>query len=270
MNRSQWIFISLLLAAALTSFAQEASDSYRPFVEEGKEWVSDTYTLSVRTKKVDYIQGDTIVNGILCKVWHQRYPEKENMGEFLLPVYEVNKQVWFFQNGDSEPRLAYDFGAEVGDTLVLYSPNAEIYQRLRQMHRLDIYEISWKDTVVVTDYCFIAGLRCQKIRPGRQKMKDNSGIQSTYFIEGIGSIDGPTQNFAYGPLAIFTKLLQLCTIDNQTLYQRDDFFPSSISKPKFSSSSSSLFDLSGRRLSAPPAKGVYIENGQKRVARGKE
>ncbi|MBO4907196.1 MAG: hypothetical protein J5486_09265 [Bacteroidaceae bacterium] len=26
-------------------------------------------------------------------------------------------------------------------------------------------------------------------------------------------------------------------------------------------------DLSGRRLSSPPAKGVYIENGKKRVAR---
>ena len=38
MNRRQWIFISLLLAAALTSFAQEASDSYRPFVAEGKQW----------------------------------------------------------------------------------------------------------------------------------------------------------------------------------------------------------------------------------------
>ena len=37
MNRRQWIFMSLLLAAALTSFAQEVSDSYRPFVEEGKE-----------------------------------------------------------------------------------------------------------------------------------------------------------------------------------------------------------------------------------------
>ena len=35
-------------------------------------------------------------------------------------------------------------------------------------------------------------------------------------------------------------------------------------------SSKPLFDLSGRRLSAPPAKGIYIENGQKRVARGKE
>lgn len=30
---------------------------------------------------------------------------------------------------------------------------------------------------------------------------------------------------------------------------------------------SSLFDLSGRRLSAPPSKGIYIENGCKRVAK---
>lgn len=37
--------------------------------------------------------------------------------------------------------------------------------------------------------------------------------------------------------------------------------PASVSPP--------FFDLSGRRLSAPPARGIYIEDGQKRVARSR-
>lgn len=40
-----------------------------------------------------------------------------------------------------------------------------------------------------------------------------------------------------------------------------------VSSSKFQVPSSKLFDLSGRRLSAPPAKGVYLEDGRKRMVK---
>lgn len=44
---------------------------------------------------------------------------------------------------------------------------------------------------------------------------------------------------------------------------------SSVSAPPFNAKPSTLnqYDLTGRRLSAPPTKGVYIENGRKKVVK---
>ncbi len=46
---------------------------------------------------------------------------------------------------------------------------------------------------------------------------------------------------------------------------KNDFVVGLHAIPSVHDRTSTLFDLSGRRLSAPPAKGIYIENGQKRV-----
>ena len=234
MNRRQWIFISLLLAAALTSFAQEASDSYRPFVEEGKEWYSSDRVEHKYVQKKVYLRGDTTLYGRQCKKMYLDWIIQGNIifkGRYIGACYEEAHKVWFFYQeitpgmeywsqwqefADlSVPRLLYDFSARAGETLETWEP--------------DPSGIQWKRSLSVTDSRDV--LRCGRlwrcvsfIRSEHDDLVNVwENASMNYWIEGIGSpvspIDATSGNYITDPWPI---RLDSCLVNGEKIFSGED------------------------------------------------
>ena len=252
----QIFILTILFLCSTTLRAQDESYTYRPFVEEGKVWVVD------HPLRKHYIKGDTIVAGRNCKKWIQEgytHENKDTLIDFCLTVFEENKKVWFFFPNDTTPRLFFDFGAQVGDTLRdLYYPDA-MHWTINGMTIDKVDQYKYRPQVIKDiSYEEISG-RMQK------KIDCELGYWYNFVMEGVGGY----RNYlyiTYGGSLPWQYLIS-CTVGNETLFDfyygtgiRNDYLNKS-SNGK--SSNGILFDLSGRRLSAPPARGVYIEDGKK-------
>ena len=281
------LLIMFLVLSIWSAKAQDAT--YRPFIEEGKVWVSGMYTEIYEDWHLqhyivyDYFLGDTIVNGLKCKCWRQRYvpqDEKERPEYvFTLAAYEENKKVWFFQEGDSVPRLAYDFGANPGDTIVVYLADARLFRSQSAIMGPDFYDTNDKDSLVILSHKeIVVGEQIQKVMYytslSQYKTYENP---RDYIIEGVGSVRGPFDNLGYrdGTSPIY---LAYCQVNNDIIFYNEYWanywdipLPTSITAPRSdassenrSSSSANWTDLSGRHLSSPPSRpGLYIRDGRK-------
>ena len=277
------ILLTSMILCALSLHAQDASD-YRPFIEEGKVWMStrlipDAYGWNGYNFEYDFFDGDTIIGKNLCKIWKQLYVNVKSGEEHCnkMYAYEENGKVWFYHQGDTVRRLAYDFHAGVGDSLVLDWTDAYTFGcaaiENRERLKTKIVIRSVEDTVLYGQK--------QKIFCYSSETFSYKGTWE-YHIEGVGSFLYPSLNVYRRFFPGHTSGLFLCKVGEEVLYhnpelEEDQGIPSpTIIKEIIQSSSrktsteslkNKCFDLTGRRLTAPPAKGVYIENGKVRVAR---
>ena len=276
----QPVLIMFLVLSIWPAKAQD--DDYRPFIEEGKVWVSGMYTEIYEDWHLqhyivyDSFQGDTIVNGRQCKCWHQRYVPRDEKERpefvFTLAAYEENKKVWFFQEGDSLPRLAYDFGANPGDTVVVYLADARLFRSQRAIFGLDFYETNSRDSlIIISKKEIMVGERQQRVMYYTSLSQYSTNESSRdYIIEGVGSVRGPFDNLGYrdGTSPIY---LAYCQVNNDIIFYNEYWaeywnipVPTSIAAPHSDATISSWHTLSGHRLSSPPTrKGVYIRDGRK-------
>ena len=238
-------------------YAQDESYTYRPFVEEGKVW--DFYD-----GKIHYIQGDTIVANHPCKKWIQQdvtFDDKSTIVNFELYVYEEDKKVWFFYPSDTIPRLFFDFGAQVGDTICdMYCASSIIYTcNGHPLEEIDKYYKSYPAVILKTGYMFDAGGHVHKLfwynycGPYTEYVSYDSYM---FVIEGVGGYFVP-HTLDYGRMWEYYQ----CRVGDEIIYETRIL--NNILTPAESTSPHHIFDLSGRRLSAPPARGVYIEDGKK-------
>ena len=87
-------------------------------------------------------------------------------------------------------------------------------------------------------------------------------IGNLSWIEGVGST---LDFFGMLPLPGNYNSLVACEVNGEVIYQSATSIQGI--KSNTLNSDGAIFDLQGRRLSATPAKGVYIQNGKKRIVR---
>lgn len=283
----------LLLYVLLLGFSMNAqeSDDYRPFIEEGKEWLlvgdylGEENGRSQVTIWRNYIAGDTVITGHLCKKWFQEdsgYNPEKRVETLAVYAYEENEKVWFFHEGMTTPELMFDFGAEVGDTLRLYNVDAFAYRtiRLSTPHLLDS---DMRDTVLITkkDVGRVGDLFEKRIwfTSARANYYPSPDLDEyNYLMEGVGLWSRPNWNtLVYSGMI---GSLICCHVGEDILYfntrlaeNSDVPIPTAITSPPVTSYPNGncqsvnrhCFDISGRRLASPPVKGVYIENGKKMI-----
>ena len=272
-----------IILFALSLHAQDASD-YRPFIEEGKVWASYRYMpgdLIGHFVEYDYFDGDTVVAGKRCKLWIQEYVPRDGKGQtrrFSVPAYEENRKVWFFHEGDAEPRLAYDFGANPGDKLIVYPADALEFQYAREQYGLDFYNETLKDTLLILarGEDIVNDVKQEAIFFTSYKTDYMSAINSwDCHLIGVGSTILPTFTCSIGKNSSKRNLLY-CIKGKEVLYsdielaeEREVLLPTIVRDVTKGQEmlSSNHFDLTGRRLTSLPAKGIYIEGGKVRVAR---
>ena len=199
---------------------EEAQDDYRPFVEEDKVWKVGTIPtdLGIPVQIVDYyyFDGDTIIGGKTCKQMmcqhftSPNYPYYDNLSQpnylrYVGAWYEENQKVYFYDEIRQSMKLKYDFTLEANDTLLIndYYPYEKYVIGPKQSEGIEGFKGVYRDIMFCAD--------------------EGQNIHSTFWLEGIGGIDGLTVN-AYNPTMYEPALfLMACTVDDEVIYLNDEF-----------------------------------------------
>ena len=192
--------------------ALPAQDDYRPFVEEGKVWKVGTIGSGNPVQLVNhyYFDGDTIVNGKVCKqMMCQRYVNPDYVNADVMmqyPLlssvgawYEENKKVYIYDSINDQFKLMYDFSVDANDTLEIN--NLSYVVGPKQTEGLKGFKGVYRDVKL---------------------WADGESIYSVPWLEGVGSIDCPTTN-VYPGYVDPVHFLMSCTVGDEVIYLNDEY-----------------------------------------------
>jgi len=296
-NMKRFLLQTVLIISIAKIAAQTTTYEYQPFVEEGKEWFFGVYGYNEAYGR-QYISGDTVISGQPCKIWWQQdynylnVTEEQFTAEYLpVYVYEDDKNVKFFFEGETTPRLYFDFGVQVGDTFKVSLPSALRWEHCRRRSEslgYDEYARWWEPLLAIDDITEVEinGRKLRRFTYSFQTegLRMNPYINDTekwvhlfpqrnVITEGIGGAVFPHANMNLYNGELYMAVFS-CTVGNDTLYSDGSFHnldSSIIPLARYATRKHStvIFDLTGRRLAAPPARGLYIQDGKVRVSSGK-
>ena len=202
--------VEIFRSESAKEWTEEIRDDYRPFIEEGKVWkAGDTSVNPVQFVAYYYFDGDTIINGKVCKqMMCQRYygPDYHNDAiTFAIPPlryigawYEEDKKVYYYDI-NNQLKMMYDFALEANDTLLIDNE----YQFVigpKQTGGLKGFKGVYRDVMLYWG---------------------GSSSYSTTWLEGVGSIDGPTNNIYFSSVNRL-PLLMSCTVGDEVIYLNDE------------------------------------------------
>ena len=264
-------------------YYRDTDSYYRPFIEDGKIWelIGRDADGSILQQATCYFGQDTIVAGIQCKQLMEKSLDLSDgtvTQRTLGLLFEEECKVWCFVAGETTPRLVYDFMAQKGDSLALTNPFPNMWtERELRIHQLDGFRTyglvlghySWEQPDGIMEHRHWYSL-CNDI----QYQQYSYG---NYWITGVGSVSGPVCNHPNGH---HSGVLVRCYVGDDVLYLNQAYYsqwiPTAIrdlpaqpatedSGSMFNVQRSTYYDLSGRRLSAPPAKGMYIQDKRVKI-----
>ena len=195
------------------------SIEYRPFIEDGKEWLVVAATNEVFWTKKYYIAEDTTVNNQLCKklMYHfVDYVRDTTYTNLLYCIFEEDKKVYYYPSDIThltQPILLYDFGAEIGDTISLGGQPNDNYAQIS-------YEIVDTLTLENQGECF-RGLQCIPSENEPDFIMDGDSIYSyLYYYESIGSIFDPFEKGLWNAEHMTGRISWLyeCRVNNDVIY----------------------------------------------------
>jgi hypothetical protein len=187
--------------------------AYRPMIEDGKVWkVGYGSNNPIQFVEYYYFDGDTIINGKTCKqMMRQRYvtPDYPDYDAVIqIPLlqyvgawYEENKKV-FFYNAKENKMLMYDFSLDTDDTFMIneYGP---YMLGPKQTGGLKGFKGVYRDVMMLWD--------------------EEQNTYNTTWLEGVGSIEGPSFNVYYGKEYHGGAVLMSCTVDDEVIYLNDEY-----------------------------------------------
>ena len=198
---------------------ETAQDGYRPFVEDGKIWkVGDTLNIldnSVQVVDYYYFDGDTIIGGKTCKqMMYQRFVSPDFSGVYWTPApyptkvgawYEENQKVYFYNELTQTMSLKYDFSLNANDTLQFLTNWSSFIIGPKLTGGLEGFKGVYRDISRYSD--------------------EGRSFHSTFWLEGVGNIQGPIQNpidpiFEDCPI---TEFLMSCTVGDEVIYLNEEY-----------------------------------------------
>lgn len=238
------LLIIMLLSLSTLLSAQEA----KKFLTEGKVWKCVTSNYSPLHDEGDTpftvkVVGDTICDGRTMKKLHIEY--EEGVKGFY------SRNVAAYEEGG---RLHdYDSSNEVGPDILLIDMNMKVGDPIWGSY----YHVTAVDTICVD------GIARKRITIGDAEYK-------VIWVEGIGSnIDSWFTSIAVH-IGEYSMLME-CYDNGKKVFSNTDFSlpaTSSINQPTADPlNNGKAYDLSGRRINLAKHHGVYIRNGEKRIAK---
>ena len=194
--------------------ALPAQDDYRTMVKDGMVWKTGIYGSGNPVQHVEhfYFDGDTIIDGKTCKqMMCQQYYSLDASDDaynsqlstlsYVGAWYEEDKKVYTYDTTSKQFVLMYDFSVDANDTLLI---NQEDYYVIgpRQTGGLRGFKGVYRDV------WFLA--------------EEGNPIYSPTWLEGVGSIDGPTVN-VYSGYVDPLRFLMSCTVDDEVIYFNDEY-----------------------------------------------
>ena len=184
-------------------------NKYRPFIEEGKVWkVGDDSGNPVQWVEHLFFDGDTIIDGKSCKqMMRQRYVNPDNPDYAIISQYpslsyvgawyEEDKKVYFCNATNNQFKLMYDFSLGINDTLLIDNQSYVIGPK--QSGGMKGFKGVYRDVFIGEDFYNIT------------------------WLEGVGSIEGPTFNVYYGKEYHGGAFLMSCTVGDEVIYLNDEY-----------------------------------------------
>lgn len=241
-------------AAALTT-------DYRPFVEDGKSW-----TCSTNSEGADIyyfrLQRDTVIDNKTCKKLYSQNRLNDGKTYYEGALYEEGYRVYRYAPSSNTAVLLYDFSLEAGE------------------HSAPIVEWMQGTDRQVKTYIEMAAHACE-LRDGklcrmvvffmvddygeRQSVQPRPGV----WIEGVGPgrmLDVTNNLDFYVTGGRYGEGIIDCSVGGVSIYRSSQYdrLVSSLNHPQSTrTADNNIYDLQGRPLAVPPAKGVYIQDGRK-------
>ena len=279
----KFLFGLMLAAMPVHAWASSIENGYHPMLAEGKVWnirLDEGGLLEViegqiyRYRQTTYyslsISGDTVVGDKTYKKMFRR--PTTVLRKYYAPAEMAGKEETFDLTGEctlwhelwreegqkvyaflyDKEELRYDFSAEPGMMVNVSSVSTDI---------LSIDDIS---------------LYGKNLRRFHIAMHDYQDQYDRVWIEGVGHPDGPFRVWGLEVNDGRSYQLLSCYEDGECIYSVEEYekmeqalpiLNRPISEPSAYPRNVPLFDLQGRRLTGKPSKGVYIENGQKKVVK---
>ena len=235
-------------------------------VEEGREWhtvtlypavplssvpldrVSDFYQGLMKTGSCYafpheyFIKGDTVINNKSYK----KLITNELTRNYLAALRQENNRVYAVFEQTTQEYVLFDFGLKVGD--IVKDPFEAGMMRVEQV-----------DTVLVD------GKECRRLYMWAYYDNEETvnGLVDIW-VEGIGCMSGPAFTFQWTAIG-GSSLLLSCYQDNRQLVITENTSGMKFAGLSAVPDKAPVYDLQGRRLNRQPAKGVYIQDGKKRV-----
>ena len=258
MKRKALLLLVVAICLCNDVMTQDESHTFlKSLLSEDRVWTM-SYSSIYQKDQVSCIEskleGDTIIGNISFKRKYNR-EWKQNEGgsrEWKATDYYVGqiggKVYYYYKALYEEPQLLLDFSAKVGDDIP--------YNVDGRPGSLNVVNVS--DTVLTssTDQRLMRSVYVRDVE---------SGV-SDVWIEGIGSLEyGIEPYFMNRITGTIPKLLKCAEGDNVLYEHPDAAIITSVSSPsvQYEVSNSAIYNLQGQRLSTPPAKGLYIQNGRK-------
>ena len=242
----------------ITLNIEEDDSIFQPLIREGRTWTctdgSNRYTYS--------ISGDTIRRASLYNKLYRT--EADGTRHMVGAVREEGRRVYLYSSNDDTERTIYDFLASTADW---QDPYTSPYINFRYNKPSLWFGYYILDTLSSSRTVEAEGVirRYEHLSTKHWKGKDDN-ISHFLWIEGLGTLYNP-----FKPSSWQTQDEQLLTCydaDGTCLYDSTHGMTFSTKdgieamENGKSIMDNAIFDLSGRRLAAPPARGLYIEDGK--------
>ncbi|MBR2206223.1 MAG: leucine-rich repeat domain-containing protein [Prevotella sp.] len=211
--------VEIFRSESAKEWTEEIMDNYRPFVEEGKVWKVGTISGNpVQIVDYYYFDGDTIIDGKTCKqMMCQRFVSPDYSNEYWTPKnsltkvgawYEEDQKVYFYnlQKEKDYWRIKYDFSLNANDTLQFL--NWDGYPPFiigpKQTGGIEGFKGVYRDIMMCTD--------------------EGQNIHSTFWLEGVGDINGPTR-YPIDPILDdpVPEFLMSCVVGDEVIYLNDRY-----------------------------------------------
>ena len=211
--------VEIFRSESAKEWTEEIMDDYRPFVEEGKVWKVGTISGNpVQIVDYYYFDGDTIIDGKTCKqMMCQRFVSPDYSNEYWTPKnsltkvgawYEEDQKVYFYnlQKEKDYWRIKYDFSLNANDTLQFL--NWDGYPPFiigpKQTGGIEGFKGVYRDIMMCTD--------------------EGQNIHSTFWLEGVGDINGPTR-YPIDPILDdpVPEFLMSCVVGDEVIYFNDRY-----------------------------------------------
>ena len=190
--------------------------AYRPFIEEDKVWKvgvdADIWTDNpIEKVEYFYFDGDTIVDGKVCKRMMERDYTKENSSDYddsdaslsyVGAWYEKPYKV-YFAAPEQKLRLMYDFSVNEGEIV-----------------RMDNgFEFTF--TKIFGDINGFKGA-CYNLNVPVINTNVPDGLLTNVWLEGVGSANRPDINLDCDLMHLYTVLMS-CTVGDEVIYLNDSY-----------------------------------------------
>ena len=189
--------------------------AYRPFVEEGKVWKLGTVDSGNPVQWVEYyyFDGDTIINGKICKQMmcqryiNQDFAESNSISQshslsYVGAWYEEDKKMYFCDATNNQFKLKYDFSIDANDTLQI-----DYYS----------YVIGPRKTGGISGF---KGVYRDVWKCG----DDERNYRCAPWLEGVGGVYAPpTTNVFNVEMVDPSGFLMSCTVGDEVIYFNDEY-----------------------------------------------